>query len=91
MSGSAGEQLIDVMLSLRRDLGAARRFFTRVLRAGTVLIEITTDRAPVHPWESWMPLRAWFRPDWGAMVRARRTVRVDCSTTYRRSYMYVTQ
>jgi transposase-like protein len=39
-------QVIDVLLSDRRDLAAARRFFTRALRAGTVPAEVTTDRAP---------------------------------------------
>jgi transposase-like protein len=34
------------MLSARRDLAAARRFFIRALRAGTILAEVTTDRAP---------------------------------------------
>jgi transposase-like protein len=42
-------QVIDVLLSLRRDLPAARRFFTRALRAGTVPAEVTTDRAPACP------------------------------------------
>ena len=42
-------QVIDVLLSVRRDLAAARRFFTRALRAGTVPAEVTTDRAPVYP------------------------------------------
>jgi transposase, IS6 family len=42
-------QVIDVLLSVRRDLGAARRFFARALRAGTVPVEVTTDRAPVYP------------------------------------------
>jgi transposase-like protein len=37
-------QVIDVLLSVRRDLAAARRFFTRALRAGTVPAEVTTDR-----------------------------------------------
>jgi transposase-like protein len=37
------------MLSVRRDLAAARRFFTRALRAGTVPAEVTTDRAPAYP------------------------------------------
>ena len=41
-------QVIDVLLSERRDLGAARRFFTRALRAGTVPAEVTTDRAPAY-------------------------------------------
>jgi transposase-like protein len=42
-------QVIDVLLSVRRDLAAARLFFTRALRAGTVPVEVTTDRAPVYP------------------------------------------
>jgi len=42
-------KVIDVLLSTRRDLAAARRFFTRALRAGTIPVEVTTDRAPVYP------------------------------------------
>lgn len=42
-------QVIDVLLSASRDLPAARRFFTRALRAGTVPAEVTTDRAPAYP------------------------------------------
>jgi len=42
-------QVIDVLLSARRDLSFARRFFTRALRAGTVPAEVTTDCAPVYP------------------------------------------
>jgi transposase, IS6 family len=42
-------QVIDVLLSQRRDLAAARRFFTRALRAGTIPAEVTTDRAPAYP------------------------------------------
>jgi transposase, IS6 family len=42
-------QVIDVLLSARRDLAAARRFFTRALSAGPVPVEVTTDRAPVYP------------------------------------------
>ena len=42
-------QVIDVLLSMRRDLAAARRFFTQALRAGTTPAEITTDRAPACP------------------------------------------
>ena len=38
-----------MLLSVRRDLTAARRFFTSVLRVGTVPVEVTTDRAPVYP------------------------------------------
>jgi DDE domain len=42
-------QVVDVLLSAKRDLAAARRFFTRALRAGTVPAEVTTDRAPAYP------------------------------------------
>ena len=42
-------QVIDVLLSQRRDLAAARRFITLALRAGTVPAEVTTDRAPAYP------------------------------------------
>src|SRR4051794_39448992 len=42
-------QVIDVWLSRRRDLTAARAFFTRALSLGTVPVEVTTDRAPVYP------------------------------------------
>jgi IS6 family transposase len=41
-------QVIDVLLSRRRDLAAARRFFTWALRAGAAPAEVTTDRAPVY-------------------------------------------
>ena len=41
-------QVIDVLLSERRDLATARRFFSRALRAGTVPAEVTTDRAPAY-------------------------------------------
>jgi transposase-like protein len=37
-----------VLLSQRRDLAAARRFFARALRAGTIPAEVTTDRAPAY-------------------------------------------
>jgi transposase-like protein len=42
-------QVIDVLLSACRDLAAARRFFTRALRVGTIPAEVTTDRAHVYP------------------------------------------
>jgi len=42
-------QVIDVLVSARRDLAAARRFFARALRGCTVPVEVTTDRAPVYP------------------------------------------
>jgi transposase-like protein len=45
-------QVIDVLLSARHNLAAARRFFTLALRAGTIPAEVTTDRArPIR--ESW--------------------------------------
>jgi len=42
-------QVIDVLVSTRRDAAAARRFFTRALRLGPCPVEVTTDRAPVYP------------------------------------------
>jgi len=42
-------QVIDVWLSARRDLTAARTFFTRALATGAVPVEVTTDRAPAYP------------------------------------------
>ncbi len=42
-------QVIDVWLSARRNLTAARTFFSRALGLGAVPIEVTTDRAPAYP------------------------------------------
>jgi IS6 family transposase len=42
-------QVIDVWLSTRRDLAAARVFFTRALGTGSVPVEVTTDKAPAYP------------------------------------------
>jgi len=42
-------QVIDVLPSARRDLAAARRFFTRALRVGAIPAGVTTDRAPAYP------------------------------------------
>jgi transposase-like protein len=42
-------QAIDVLLSVRRDLTAVRRFFTRAMHAGMIPAEVTTGRAPVYP------------------------------------------
>jgi transposase-like protein len=43
-------QVIDVLLSTRRDAPAARRFFTRALRTLKVIpSEVVTDAAPVYP------------------------------------------
>ena len=33
----------------KRELAAARRFFSRALRTGTIAAEVTTDRATVYP------------------------------------------
>ena len=42
-------QVIDVLVSEKRDLAAARRFFTRALEHGPRPIEVSTDRAPAYP------------------------------------------
>jgi transposase, IS6 family len=42
-------QLIDVLVSYRRDAAAAREFFVRALRCGSSPIEVTSDRTPVYP------------------------------------------
>jgi len=43
-------QVIDVLVSPRRDAAAARRFFTRALRTLKVKpVEVVTDAAPVYP------------------------------------------
>ncbi len=42
-------QVIDVLLPARRALVAARRFFAQAVRAGTIPVEVTTDRAPAYP------------------------------------------
>jgi DDE domain len=42
-------QVIDVLVSTRRDAAAARQFFARALRAGPSPAEVTTDRARVYP------------------------------------------
>jgi transposase-like protein len=43
-------QVIDVLLTARRDAAAARRFFARALQTLTVIpSEVVTDAAPVYP------------------------------------------
>jgi IS6 family transposase len=42
-------QVVDVLVSQRRDAAAARAFFTRALTCGPAPVEVTTDRAPVYP------------------------------------------
>ena len=41
-------QVIDVLVSEKRDLAATRRFFTQTLEHGTHPSEVTTDRAPTY-------------------------------------------
>jgi transposase, IS6 family len=43
------DQVIDVLLSQRRDGAAARAFFGRSMSGGRRPVEVTTDRAPVYP------------------------------------------
>ena len=42
-------QVIDVLVSRRRDATAARSFFARALQQGPTPVEVVTDRAPVYP------------------------------------------
>jgi transposase-like protein len=42
-------QVIDVLVSEKRDLGATRRFFTRALEHGPRPSEVSTDQAPAYP------------------------------------------
>lgn len=42
-------QVIDVLASEKRDLAAARRFFTRTLAHGRRSVEVTTDCAAAYP------------------------------------------
>jgi transposase, IS6 family len=42
-------QVIDVLVSEKRDLGATRRFLTRALEHGPRPTEVNTDRAPAYP------------------------------------------
>lgn len=42
-------QVIDVLVSQKRDLVATRRIFTRALERGLRPSEVTTDRAPAYP------------------------------------------
>jgi transposase, IS6 family len=42
-------QVIDVLVSQKRDLAATRRFFSRALEHGPHPTEVNTDRAPTYP------------------------------------------
>jgi len=58
-------QVIDVFVSSRRDVGAARRFFERAISATTVRpTEVVTDRASTYPMvpEELLPA-AWHRTE----------------------------
>jgi transposase-like protein len=58
-------QIIDVLVSARRDADAACRFFKRAINATKVTpTEVTTDQAPVYPavLEALLPA-AWHRTD----------------------------
>jgi transposase-like protein len=48
-------QVIDVMLSTRRDLTAARAFFTRALAVGDRPVEVTTDQRNGATWQRATP------------------------------------
>ncbi|HEX2160109.1 MAG TPA: DDE-type integrase/transposase/recombinase, partial [Actinomycetes bacterium] len=43
------DQVIDVLVTEKRDLDATRRFFTRALEHGSHPSEVSTDRAPAYP------------------------------------------
>jgi transposase-like protein len=42
-------QVVDVLVSLRRDLAATCRFFSRALEHGRHPTKVNTDRAPTYP------------------------------------------
>jgi transposase, IS6 family len=44
-----GGQVIDVLVSEKRDLAATRRFFSRALKHSPSPTEVNTDRAPAYP------------------------------------------
>jgi transposase-like protein len=58
-------QVIDVLVSARRDADTARRFFERAVGVTKVApVEVTTDQAPVYPavLEALLPA-AWHRTE----------------------------
>jgi transposase-like protein len=87
-------QVIDVFVSPRRDVRAARRFFQQAIGATKVTpAEVTTDQAPVYPGvlEALLPA-AWHRTDQNAnngiecdhgrlkaRLRPMRGLKQDCS------------
>ena len=56
-------QVIDVLLSQRRDGAAARAFFPPALSFGPAPVEVTTDRAPVYPRRASLPRSTRRRKD----------------------------
>lgn len=42
-------QVIDVLVSTKRDLAATRRYFTQALQHSPAPTDVTTDRAPAYP------------------------------------------
>jgi transposase-like protein len=58
-------QVVDVLVSPRRDAKAARRFFQRAISVAKVTpVEVTTDQAPVYPAVlEELPPAAWHRSD----------------------------
>jgi transposase-like protein len=57
-------QVVDVLVSPRRDAKAARRFFQRAISVAKVTpIEVTTDQAPVYPAVLEELPAAWHRSD----------------------------
>ncbi len=64
-AGDQPGQVIDVLVSLRRDARAARRFFQRAISTTRITpVEVVTDHAPAHPGvlEELAP-GAWHRTD----------------------------
>jgi transposase-like protein len=49
LASSQFGQVIDVLVSEKRDLGATRRFFARALEQGPHPREVCTDQAPAYP------------------------------------------
>jgi len=65
-------QVIDVLLIVRRDAAAARRFFGRALRILKVIsIEVVTDAAPVYPRVLEVLVPAAWHHDCGSRSRSR--------------------
>ena len=64
-------QVVDVLVSPRRDAKAARRFFQRAISVTKVTpVEVTTDQAPVYPAVlEELPPAAWHRTDRSANNR----------------------